>query len=1017
MQNVIPIIAAASLQDTDPIVAATGLTGRELVIPEYGNMEIAGRTMDAYRFTLGEETSGAEKLWKSAVAPLVAAARGYQNITKDTASAMAASCGFKDLRAKDGYKIARSVAEHGSDAMFMPWFSLGNVMTAATLGAAPQRSTFQLRPSHPTLKDGKPIKYVNQAGVETCLGTHPCTPMPAITTAKLVLFGEGLLKVDSALSSYLAKYAAPGELENEHGGNTEAARLALTDLWARIPQDELVLFVELVGCWNWKGKVDWASLEMKGRTARIGMDADTAKNPAVWEAANGMLGHVTRANHAAEAFMLHLPADSAEGKDGLDDFMANGGSFDDLEALAGPLGERPGLQGKLARINVGTTDLQGGVTFGVERVLDKLTGAPSYQMVPWAEAAVMITKLTVLTSPFVGALSRTTMDGVASWLTEGPDGEERVEMATFEGKPLSLLTATYSNVPETFSTLTCGIIPVVDRNHAPDIFQAWSATQKQAERAEIIATTGLWIDRGDMVWLGTNGSITATGFRENIRGKAESLPEVDLVYVDPDENPGAVIRAFKEWNDARDLLTDDFVSFHTAQTGAVMASALGLQVQGGFALFLKRGSGKSELLKICGLWYGPAWGKRTAIKLNGTVAALTRSMLDGNNLVIGMDDARKKPNAQKQQELRDTVDAAMRIANEADALPRKSVQAPGGGWINAPELPFSVRVPLITGENIKVLGMEASTAQRTFSWTPADGGSLLKGHGRIKPALAKLTENRAQSILLSAVIVNALRMVQGTSNPRAELDAVMQHLRQREYEILGTYDVGLTERDRDIVAPILAGYRAMTRTLMQAVKAGGAVGLLSNPEASLKAWMKARRDEIVEAWLRHRERFGEDAEATHAPIIQVLAEALENGTACWGQPVAPNDVKARMPQCLGKVERGKVFLLKAGTQKILKDMARNHDAAELELEFSERGKTVKRRPYAGVTSALYGWEIDLSVWNEALGFGQTDDDTDLSGPERGMVENRVVPFGEIATVGMRQDTRTRKELIEAYAAA
>lgn len=87
---------------------------------------------------------GAVKLSASAVAPLVAAERGYFTITPDAVKAGTARLGVKSMNSAGG-RQAKVGAETG-DAMAMPWFAAASVAEAATSGRSVELTTYQLRP-------------------------------------------------------------------------------------------------------------------------------------------------------------------------------------------------------------------------------------------------------------------------------------------------------------------------------------------------------------------------------------------------------------------------------------------------------------------------------------------------------------------------------------------------------------------------------------------------------------------------------------------------------------------------------------------------------------------------------------------------------------------------------------------------------------------------------------------------------------------------------------------------------
>lgn len=96
--------------------------------------------------------------------------------------------------------------------------------------------------------------------------------------------------------------------------------------------------VSLPGVWGWRGTnsnggktalPDWEHIALKGREVNICFDSDVMTKPSVAQA----LERFTQFLEHRGAKVRHVILPGGEGKTGLDDFLANGGTVADLEAL------------------------------------------------------------------------------------------------------------------------------------------------------------------------------------------------------------------------------------------------------------------------------------------------------------------------------------------------------------------------------------------------------------------------------------------------------------------------------------------------------------------------------------------------------------------------------------------------------------------------------------------------------------------------------------------------------------
>lgn len=297
--------------------------------------EAAGST--DYRFTAEDYSSemvghAAAKLADSAVAPIVAAARKYWRA--HTEEGVQTWCRHYKISNNSSKRRALmdscvGTMEDGSerDMLVMPWHSL----RALTLkddsgGAEGHEPEFQIRPCEPITvgaKNPKPQKYSWAKDTPQLLDAHPATPVEWVGSTPVVLFAEGLLKGDSALSAYLAAQGADRELLSYTGEDSEDR---LREFMATIPVDEQVLILRASSSTTFQKNPDsWQKLNMAHRVAWIGFDADVSTNSQVWRAANKLRESLRR--EKAREVKLLSPVSPRGGKDGLDDFLSHVGDW------------------------------------------------------------------------------------------------------------------------------------------------------------------------------------------------------------------------------------------------------------------------------------------------------------------------------------------------------------------------------------------------------------------------------------------------------------------------------------------------------------------------------------------------------------------------------------------------------------------------------------------------------------------------------------------------------------------
>ncbi len=168
--------------------------------------------------------------------------------------------------------------------------------------------SYQFRPDNPRLNSrGKPVKYENPKGCSVRLDVPPLCRESLGNPAIPVWFVEGVKKADSLASRN-------------------------------------VCAVTLTGVWNFKGKnplggttilADFDYIALKDRECYICFDSDYRDNPSVKKAVERLGQHLSR--KGGKVRVVNLPPGERGEKVGVDDYLAQGRSIDDLKALAAPI--------------------------------------------------------------------------------------------------------------------------------------------------------------------------------------------------------------------------------------------------------------------------------------------------------------------------------------------------------------------------------------------------------------------------------------------------------------------------------------------------------------------------------------------------------------------------------------------------------------------------------------------------------------------------------------------------------
>lgn len=279
--------------------------------------------------------SGAAKLASSAVAPLVAYARGYYSLLPDGVRDFVSKQWNKGTASAEGRQVTNAVGDR--DALVMPWFTPDDVIEQSHADYDIMPSAIQYRP-HPANvqadENGKKRKYVNVKGQSLVFDMHPATPSKMILGhMNNVLITEGLLKADSALTAYLlGNGITPADLALQVTDKTPSdARHRLTELMERIPQERRVVVVAIVGVGTWRQNPEWGRINVKDGQVLIAFDGDVASKPQVWKQANDMFDFVKKSKKATPMLvdLSEVPTEDGN-KVGIDDYLASGGTWADL---------------------------------------------------------------------------------------------------------------------------------------------------------------------------------------------------------------------------------------------------------------------------------------------------------------------------------------------------------------------------------------------------------------------------------------------------------------------------------------------------------------------------------------------------------------------------------------------------------------------------------------------------------------------------------------------------------------
>lgn len=323
-----------------------------------------GKRWELKHYAAGDNISGLRsasglKVVDSAVAPLVAAAQGLETVEDEPALKKATDrYGLPKGNTAQGKRMRAALGR--ADILIMPHYTPQGLATAERSGDAPKPGTVQYRPSDPEKNErtGKERKYEVAVGSQTPLSVPPSTPQSWIDEAPVIVLAEGLLKMLSGFTAYLDSLVVRGILSTDDidlGEGGAGARNRLRAAMEKVPVDERVLFMSVVGVGNWKKNPEWRSLLFKDRVVLIGFDGDIAANPDVWRNADEMRKYLEESHRVADVYVMaaqvqttrYSASNDAENtlveKVGMDDYLAAHGDWGSLikTCLSPDLPERP----------------------------------------------------------------------------------------------------------------------------------------------------------------------------------------------------------------------------------------------------------------------------------------------------------------------------------------------------------------------------------------------------------------------------------------------------------------------------------------------------------------------------------------------------------------------------------------------------------------------------------------------------------------------------------------------------
>lgn len=284
--------------------------------------------------------SGARKIAESGIAPLVAVARGYRSLNPDNYSQQAKAMGVR-VTTKQGVRLKEMCTWPGRDALQMPWYTPTSVQTAHADGALALPFTYEIRPQIVEVdKIGRLVESEMLDGSGSPMDMHPATPLSWIDTTGQVMFVEGLLNGDVALTGYLLAMGVSREDLSYVG---EDAAGVLRALLERIPAERRVLIVCLVDLRASRSDVvNFGEIKLRARDAWIVLKSDPMTEPGLREAAAKLTKFLTEKGRTKSVRYAELTVIDEDGETvwvTLADYLTGHGTWNTL--VTGMMDELP----------------------------------------------------------------------------------------------------------------------------------------------------------------------------------------------------------------------------------------------------------------------------------------------------------------------------------------------------------------------------------------------------------------------------------------------------------------------------------------------------------------------------------------------------------------------------------------------------------------------------------------------------------------------------------------------------
>jgi len=197
-------------------------------------------------------------------------------------------------------------------------FAKAQAKTAPALGIPlwdvhGHRRGWQMRPDAPRqMKDGKVFKYEMPKGDHLILDMHPSVQPRIGDPATPLWITEGIRKGDALASQGLCTIALVGGVCGFRGTNEHGGKVILPD---------------------------WDYVALNGREVLVVFDSDIYLKPAVQKTLKAVY-HLLREKHARPR-LVRWPEEYRQEKIGIDDFLAQGHSMDEVLAMVPPMGPLP----------------------------------------------------------------------------------------------------------------------------------------------------------------------------------------------------------------------------------------------------------------------------------------------------------------------------------------------------------------------------------------------------------------------------------------------------------------------------------------------------------------------------------------------------------------------------------------------------------------------------------------------------------------------------------------------------